>query len=103
MSFDVLCLRPQVDFQHAGALPPSSLNVSYRAPDDPQLAEHIRSAPALVSPAVGSRLSGSLFEKSPVKLVQVTGASVDRLDEAAMKKLGIPVANVPGGGHNAGA
>lgn len=101
MSLDVLCLRPQADFQRVGALPPDSLNVSYRASDDPQLAALIGSARALVIPAVGSRLGGSLFEGSGVKLVQVTGAGVDRLDEAAMKKFGIAVANVPGGSNNA--
>jgi phosphoglycerate dehydrogenase-like enzyme len=42
-----------------------------------------------------------LFESSKVKVVQVTGAGVDRLDEAAMKKLSIPVANVPGGSNSA--
>ena len=52
-------------------------------------------------PAVGGKLPGSLFEGSQVKLVQVTGAGVDRLDEAAMKKLGIAVANVPGGSNSA--
>jgi phosphoglycerate dehydrogenase-like enzyme len=33
--------------------------------------------------------------------VQVTGAGVDRLDAQAMKRLGIPVANVPGGSNGA--
>jgi phosphoglycerate dehydrogenase-like enzyme len=42
-----------------------------------------------------------LFKESSVKLVQVTGAGVDRLDETAMKDLGIPVANVPGGSNSA--
>ncbi|CAN0506984.1 unnamed protein product, partial [Phaeothamnion confervicola] len=34
-------------------------------------------------------------------LVQVTGAGLDRLDQAALTNLGIPVANVPGGSNNA--
>jgi phosphoglycerate dehydrogenase-like enzyme len=42
-----------------------------------------------------------LFEGTAVKLVQVTGAGVDRLDEAAMRRLGIPVANVPGASNDA--
>jgi phosphoglycerate dehydrogenase-like enzyme len=101
MTTDVLCLRPQADFQRAGVVPPASLAVSYRATDDPQLAAHVRAARALVIPAVGPKLAGPLFEGGNVKLVQVTGAGVDRLDEAAMKKLGIAVANVPGGSNNA--
>ena len=98
---DVLCLRPQADFQRAGVAPPVTLAVHYRAVDDPQLASHVRAARALVIPAVGPRLAAPLFEGAGVKLVQVTGAGVDRLDEAAMKKLGIAVANVPGGSNSA--
>ena len=98
---DVLCLRPQADFQRAGVAPPAALAVNYRASDDPQLAAHVRGARALVIPAVGPKLGGALFEGSGVKLVQVTGAGVDRVDEAAMKRLGIAVANVPGGSNSA--
>jgi phosphoglycerate dehydrogenase-like enzyme len=101
MSFDVLCLRPEVDFTRAGVTPPAQLTIAYRRPDDPQLAALVRDARALVIPAVGGKLAGSLFENSKVKLVQVTGAGVDRLDEAAMKKLEIAVANVPGGSNSA--
>ena len=36
-----------------------------------------------------------------LKLVQVTGAGVDRLDQAALTRLGIPVANVAGGSNSA--
>ena len=43
-------------------------------------------ARALLIPAVGPKLPASLFENSRVKLVQVTGAGVDRLDEAALAK-----------------
>ena len=101
MSFDVLCLRPEVDFTRVGVTPPAGLTIAYRRPDDPTLGALIREARALVIPAVGGKISGSLFENSKVKLVQVTGAGVDRLDEAAMKKLGIAVANVPGGSNSA--
>lgn len=101
MPFDVLCLRPLADFERVGVMPPASLTVNYRSADDPQLAALIRGSRALVIPAVGGRLPGSLFEGGAVKLVQVTGAGVDRLDEATMKKLGIAVANVPGGSNSA--
>jgi len=101
MSFDVLCLRPEVDFTRAGVTPPAGLTIAYRRPDDPTLGALIKEVRALVIPAVGGKISGSLFENSKMKLVQVTGAGVDRLDEAAMKKLGIAVANVPGGSNSA--
>ena len=101
MSFDVLCLRPEVDFTRAGVTPPAGLTIAYRRPDDPELTALVKGARALVIPAVGGKLPGSLFEGSQVKLLQVTGAGVDRVDEAAMKRLGIAVANVPGGSNSA--
>jgi phosphoglycerate dehydrogenase-like enzyme len=101
MPHDVLCLRPEADFTRAGVTPPAGISIAYRKPDDPQLAALVRESSALVIPAVGGRLAGSLFENGKVRLVQVTGAGVDRLDEAAMKKLGIAVANVPGGSNTA--
>src|SRR5262245_8982687 len=97
MSHDVLCLRPEADFTRAGVTPPASLSITYGRPDDPQLAAAVRAAQALVIPAVGPKLAGALFKGGKVQLVQVTGAGVDRLDEAVMKDLSIPVANVPGG------
>jgi D-3-phosphoglycerate dehydrogenase/(S)-sulfolactate dehydrogenase len=42
-----------------------------------------------------------LFEDAPLKIVQITGAGVDRLDRATLTKLGIPVANVAGGSNSA--
>lgn len=101
MANDVLCLRPEADFTRVGVTPPAQVTIAYRKPDDPQLAAHIKAAQALVIPAVGSKLGGALFKDGGVKLVQVTGAGVDRLDEAAMKSLGIAVANVPGGSNSA--
>jgi phosphoglycerate dehydrogenase-like enzyme len=101
MPHDVLCLRPRADFARVDALPPESLSVAYHASDDPQIAALIREARTLVIPAVGAKLAAQLFEGSQLKLVQVTGAGVDRLDEPAIRKLGIPVANVPGGSNTA--
>lgn len=101
MSFDVIVLRPEADFRRVDALPPNSFSVTYRAPDDPELPALMTQARAMVIPAVGPKLSVSLFEGSTVKLVQVTGAGLDRLDEAALKRLGIAVANVPGGSNSA--
>lgn len=101
MSHDVIVLRPEADFTRVGAAAPARLKVAYRTPDDPELHALLRQAQAVVMPAVGPKLPASLFAGTPVRLVQVTGAGVDRLDEAALKKLGIPVANVPGGSNGA--
>lgn len=98
---DVLCLRPQADFARVDALPPATLAVTYKAPDDADVPALIRKAQALVIPAVGPKLAPDLFEGTSLKLVQVTGAGLDRLDKLTLMRLGIPVANVPGGSNSA--
>ena len=101
MSHDVICLRPEVDFTRAGVTPPKELKIAYRAPDAADLPALMKEARALLIPAVGPKLAPALFENSTVKFVQITGAGVDRLDAEAMKKLGVAVANVPGGSNAA--
>lgn len=101
MTLDVLCLRPEADFQRAGALPPAALKILYRSPEDSDVPSLMKQARALVLPAVGPKLSSELFEGSSVKFVQVTGAGLDRLDLAALKRLGIALANAPGGSNAA--
>ena len=101
MTFRVLCLRPEADFLRIGIVPPQELDICYMGPTDPELAAAIKAADALVIPAVGPKLAPELFEGTKLRLVQVTGAGLDRLDATAMKRLGIPVANVPGGSNNA--
>ena len=96
MTADVLCLRPEADFARLGVLPPASLKVTYLKPDDPSLGQRMKAAQALVIPAVGPKLSAPLFEGSALRLIQVTGAGLDRLDQAALMRLNIPVANVTG-------
>jgi phosphoglycerate dehydrogenase-like enzyme len=101
MTPTVLCLRPEADFVRVDALPPPGLKVLYSAPDDPALRDLTITAAALVIPAVGPKLPATLFENPSLRLVQVTGAGVDRLDRVALEKLRIPVANVPGGSNSA--
>jgi phosphoglycerate dehydrogenase-like enzyme len=101
MSYDVICLRPEADFTRAGVMPPATLKIAYRAADAADLPALMAEARALLIPAVGPKLPASLFEKSTVKFVQITGAGVDRLDAPAMKALGVAVANVPGGSNAA--
>jgi len=97
----VLCLRPEADFTRVDAAAPKALDVSYRGPADADVPTLMKASDALVIPAVGPKLAADLFEGAKLKLVQVTGAGVDRLDQAALTKLGIPVANVPGGSNSA--
>jgi phosphoglycerate dehydrogenase-like enzyme len=101
MTLDVLCLRPKVDFERAGALPPASLQIAYRSPDDADVPALMKQARALVIPAVGPKLPLTLFENSSIQFVQVTGAGLDRLDLPLLKQKDISVANVPGGSNTA--
>jgi phosphoglycerate dehydrogenase-like enzyme len=101
MAPTVLCLRPEADFARVDALPPPSFDVLYRAPGDPATSGLTKTAAALVIPAVGPKLPAELFENTALRLVQVTGAGVDRLNRAALERLRIPVANVPGGSNSA--
>jgi len=101
MTSHVLCLRPEADFARVDAPAPAALHVDYRKPDDADVAALIRQAGALVIPAVGPKLAPALFEGTSLRLVQVTGAGLDRLDKDALVRLKIPVANVPGGSNSA--
>jgi phosphoglycerate dehydrogenase-like enzyme len=101
MNPQVVCLRPEDDFLRAGMTPPPSLHIAYHAPEDPELPALMSSARGLLIGAVGPNLPAALFQQSKLELVQVTGAGVDRLDAAALQRLGIPVCNVPGGSRNA--
>jgi phosphoglycerate dehydrogenase-like enzyme len=101
MSVDVLCLRPEADFQRVGALPPASLEVVYRALNDADVAQLMKQARVLVIPAVGPKFPNELFEGTSIKFVQVTGAGLDRLDLPFLRHRGIAVANVPGGSNDA--
>ncbi|MGB5079488.1 MAG: NAD(P)-dependent oxidoreductase [Burkholderiales bacterium] len=101
MKAKVLCLRPESDFIRVGVVPPTALDISYIAPDDPQLPGLLKEADALVIPAVGPKLPMGLFEGTRLRLVQVTGAGIDRVDAEGLRALGIQLANVPGGSNEA--
>ena len=59
-------------------------------PTDPRAGADRSRSDALVIPAVGPKLAAGLFEGTKLKLVQVTGAGVDRLDQAAMTRSAFP-------------
>jgi phosphoglycerate dehydrogenase-like enzyme len=101
MTNRVLCLRPEADFLRVDAAAPASLQVTYRGPDDADIVALMKASDALVIPAVGANLPPALFEDTKLKLVQVTGIGVDRLDRPTLMRFGIPVANVAGGNNGA--
>jgi phosphoglycerate dehydrogenase-like enzyme len=98
---EVVCLRPQADFARVDALPPPSLSVRYCGPADAAVPSYLRTARGMVIPAVGPKLPARLFENTALRLVQVTGAGVDRVDPAVVKNQNIPVANIQGGSNSA--
>ncbi len=101
MTYDVVCLRPEADFLRAGVTPPAALKIVYRAHDAADTPALVAAARAVVMAAMGPKLPGTLFENSAARIVQITGAGVDRLDEAVLKRRGIAVCNVPGGSNAA--
>ena len=70
MPIEVVCLRPEADFARVGALPPPSLAVRYCGPADAEVPAHLKTARALVIPAVGSRevrqVAGWRFRMQPM-------------------------------------
>lgn len=102
MPTDILCLRPESDFTRVGVAIPAGPSIAFRTPDAPDLPDLMQEARVLVIPAVGPKLAATLFEAATaLKLVQITGAGVDRLDQPTLTRLGIPVCNVPGGSNGA--
>jgi len=98
---DVVCLRPLADFTRVGVSVPDRFSVAYKVPNDDEVPALLKSARALVIPAVGPALAPALFDGTKLELIQVTGAGVDRLDRPSVERHAIPVANVPGGSNGA--
>jgi phosphoglycerate dehydrogenase-like enzyme len=98
---DVLCLRPEADFDAVDVARPAGLDIVYRAPSDADVPALLRAARALVIPAVGPALPPELFVGTALRLVQITGAGLDRVDQAVLAREGIALANVPGGSNAA--
>ena len=80
MSNDVLCLRPEADFTRVDAPAPATLRVTYHKPDDADVPTLMHAADALIIPAVGPKLAPDSVQGGRLRLVQVTGAGVDRVD-----------------------
>lgn len=78
---DVLCLRAESDIDAVGVARPMGLDILYRTPAKADVAAPMQKARALVIPAVGPALDPSLFRGTALKLVQVTGAGLDRVDQ----------------------
>jgi phosphoglycerate dehydrogenase-like enzyme len=94
MPTDILCLRPESDFTRVGVAIPTGPSIAFRASDASDVPDLMKEARVLLIPAVGPKLAPALFEPAKaLKLVQITGAGVDRLDQPTLTRLGIPVCN----------
>lgn len=92
----VICLRPASDFADVGVGVPEDLEVTYAA-DEREVTTIPPDVACLVLPAAGRPLPSSMFEGADaLRLVQVTGAGVDRVPVEPLQRLGVPLCNVPG-------
>ncbi len=92
----VLCLRPQRDFDQVGVRVPAELAVRF-VENESALSEIGPEVQCLVLPSAGPALSADLFDAaSGLRLVQYTGAGVDRVSDEILDELGCAVCNVPG-------
>ena len=85
-SEQIICLRPESDFIEFDAIAPARFQVEYINPSDPAIMRFAESAKALIIPAVGSKIPNEIFENSNIKMVQVTGAGIDRIDADFCRK-----------------
>ena len=96
MSADVLCLRPEADFQEVGVQPPGDLRIRFAAGPDAVPDADLATARAVVLASVGPALDRAWADRAArVELVQFTGAGVDRAADAFTGRPGVAVANVP--------
>ena len=92
----VLCLRPERDFLDVGVTPPADLDVAF-VEDERAVTEIASDFACLVLPSAGPSLAPEMFRRATgLRLVQYTGAGVDRIAGEVLDRLACPVCNVPG-------
>lgn len=92
----VLCLRPRNDFQQVGVEPPVDLDIEF-VDDESRVTTIPSDVACVVLPSAGAALSPSLFDNAlSLRLVQYTGAGVDRVAAETIERIGCAVCNVPG-------
>lgn len=97
MSADVICLRREADFLEAGVRPPAGLRISYGAAPAEIGAADLAAARAVVLASVGPRIERDWLDQvKALRLVQFTGAGVDRLGDACAHRPEVTVAGVSG-------
>jgi phosphoglycerate dehydrogenase-like enzyme len=96
VSADVICLRPETDFLEVGVHAPAGLKVTYAEEPLEVPPDDLATARAVLLASVGPRLERGWLDKIPnLRLVQFTGAGVDRVGDACAHRPDVIVAGVP--------
>ena len=92
----VVCLRPRRDFDQMGVAVPEDLDVTFF--DNERGLERIGpDVTCVVLPSAGPALAPEMFEDAKsLRLVQYTGAGIDRIADDVIERCGFAVCNVPG-------
>ena len=92
----VLCLRPERDFDQVGVKVPEDLSVTY-VENEGGVDEIGPDVACVVLPSAGPALAPEIFRRATgLRLVQYTGAGIDRISDSVVSELGCAVCNVPG-------
>lgn len=95
MTADVICLRPAADFAEVGVEVPAGLRICFAEPGQTPAAD-LATARAVVLASVGPALERAWLDRvSRLRLVQFTGAGVDRVGDCCAHRPEVTVANVP--------
>jgi phosphoglycerate dehydrogenase-like enzyme len=96
MSADVVCLRPAADFAEVGVDIPDGLQVRFAPGPGEVPAADLATARAVVAASVGPRLERAWLDQATrLRLLQFTGAGVDRAGDSCDHRPDVAVAGVP--------
>jgi phosphoglycerate dehydrogenase-like enzyme len=96
VSADVVCLRPAADFAEVGVDVPPDLRVCFASGPAEVAAGDLATARAVVLASVGPRLERAWLDQvTGLRLLQFTGAGVDRAGDSCAHRPDVVVANVP--------
>ena len=98
MKAKVICLRPKHDFDRAGVILPSFLDVQFHLnADEDRLAEVCADADVILTSSTTPPITAKIISRArSLKLIQLTGSGYNTVDLTAADEAGVPVARIPG-------
>jgi len=98
MKANVICLRPKHDFDRAGVILPSFLDVQFHLnADEDRLAEVCADADVILTSSTTPPITAKIISRArSLKLIQLTGSGYNTVDLTAADEAGVPVARIPG-------